>query len=259
MRQFINIVESVSPTVLYHQAPANMRERIAQLGLQHPYDIPSDLGVEMSNDETSGIYFTDNRGDIDKRFDMWEVDVSGLKLHPDDTTDWPEGHVWWVTYDEVGPERLRLIYQGSGISVRESFSSAPENIRSTFENNTEFYSFKVDGREIVVGFNGDFDEEGGDFYLSFTIEDSRGKQTAKLTKSDAPMRILGSVANIIERFIEEHQPDQIDFSVDNDEQRRITTYDRILDHLEKNQRLPHGYVWDRDGSGNYFIFRDGHR
>lgn len=127
MRQFINIVENASPSTLYHQSPSNMRERIAQLGLQHPYNIPSDLGVEMSNDETQGIYFTYNREDVDKRFDMWEVDVRGLTLHPDETTDWPDGHTWWVTYDEVGPERLQLVYQGTGLKkIVEAISEEAE-------------------------------------------------------------------------------------------------------------------------------------
>lgn len=111
MRHFINIItESDSPTTLYHQSPPKMRERIGQVGLQHPCDIPDELDVPMSNEETIGIYFTNNSNDVDRKYDMWAVDVLGLVLHPDETTDWPEGHIWWVTYDQVGPERLTLIY-----------------------------------------------------------------------------------------------------------------------------------------------------
>lgn len=117
MRRLINIVENAQegvPAILYHQAPPAARERIAKLGLQHPRDIPGDLGIEMSNDETVGIFFTDNP-ENGPRSDLWEVDVRGLHLVPDDTTDWPEGHTWWVTYqDEVGPERLKLIQKGIG-------------------------------------------------------------------------------------------------------------------------------------------------
>lgn len=109
-------MSDTSPSVLYHQAPVAARARILGLGLQHPCDIPADAGIEMcSDDEAVGIYFTDNATDIDDRCDLWEVDVRGLSLEPDETTDWPEGHTWWVTYqDEVGPERVKLVYRGQG-------------------------------------------------------------------------------------------------------------------------------------------------
>lgn len=130
MREFMKIVETVQPTVLYHQAPVAQRNRIAEIGLQHPYEIPQELGVEMSNDETQGIYFTDNAEDIDPRYDMWAVDVRGLALHPDETTDWPDGHEWSVTYDQVGPERLRLVHEGQSNIVEDTheggFSVSPE-------------------------------------------------------------------------------------------------------------------------------------
>lgn len=216
----------------------------------------------MSNDETQGIYFTDNREDIDERFDMWEVDVRGLKLHPDETTDWPEGHVWWVTYDEVGPERLRLIYRGSGIPIRESFTNVPDNIAVEQYGGTKFYTFHLYGKEFVVGFKGDFNADEDDdreFYVSFTGDDGGGKQTTGLTNDNMPMRVLGSVAHIIESFISEHDPDQIDFSVETNQEKRTQVYDRILEYLSKKQRLPDGYEWDRDQNFNYYIFKDGYR
>lgn len=145
------------------------------------------------------------------------------------------------------------------INLVESFSFSPENIRTEFENNTKFYSFDIDGKEFVVGFNGDFDEEGGDFYVSFTGDDGRGRQTARLTNDNTPMRVLGSVASIVEQFIAEHEPDQIEFSVESDEEKRGITYDRILEYLSKKQRLPDGYEWDRDQNYNFYIFKDGYR
>lgn len=145
------------------------------------------------------------------------------------------------------------------INLVESFSFSPKNIRTAFENNTKFYSFDIDGKEFVVGFNGDFDEEGGDFYVSFTGDDGRGRQTARLTNDNMPMRVLGSVASIVEQFIAEHEPDQIEFSVESAEEKRGMTYDRILEYLSKNQRLPNGYSWDRDANYNFYIFKDGYR
>ncbi len=100
-------------TLLYHSAPPEYRKRIMKLGLQHPYQMKKlrntdHIGAEI---DAAGIYFTDTKPD-DPRYDTWAVDVRGLTLEPDETTDWPYPETWWFTYDQVGPERLKLIQAG---------------------------------------------------------------------------------------------------------------------------------------------------
>lgn len=119
MRDLISIVESFNtPTTLYHIAPVVMRDSISQEGLVHPMDLHQswhETGLVGSDAGAVGIYFTDIP-DASPEFDCWEVDVRGLQLEPDQTTDVPEGQNWFVTYRDrkVDPSRLKLIHRGVG-------------------------------------------------------------------------------------------------------------------------------------------------
>ncbi len=117
-----------------------------------------------------------------------------------------------------------------------------------------FYDFVLDGRSYSVGFKG----HEGEYVVSFTGEKA-GIQTGSLTGDNIPMRVFGAVSKAIHKFIEEYDPDQIEFMIAGNELKRVGTYDKIFEFLERNDSLPAGYVWDRDGNYNYYIFKDGHR
>ncbi len=118
------------------------------------------------------------------------------------------------------------------------------------------YLFIVDNREYFVGFKESGDNE---YYMSFTGTDDNGKHSAKLLGHNKPYKIFGGVTNAILQFIKTHDPDMIEFCVESDELKRGYLYDKLLDFVEKNGKLPPEYTWDRDGNHNYWIFKKGHR
>lgn len=140
--------------------------------------------------------------------------------------------------------------------LKESFNPKSANIKP-YQDDTGLsgHTFTVDGREFFVGFQGG----NGDYYMSFTGEDDRGSQSAMLLGHNKPMAVFNHVLASIINFIKHNQPNIIEFSVDDREEQRVSTYDKLLDHAEKNGLIPKGYMWDRDGNNNYFIFKDGYR
>jgi hypothetical protein len=144
----------------------------------------------------------------------------------------------------------------SAQSVRETLEpSTVPTLTKHKDHNQPGYSFKIDGREYYVGFRG----SDGDYYMSFTGEDDRGRHSAKLLGHGKPFRVFSGVLTAILTFIKQHKPDQIEFDVDDAEQERVRTYDLMLDAAEKRGLMPKGYVWDRDGNNNYYIFVKGYR
>ncbi len=114
------------------------------------------------------------------------------------------------------------------------------------------HEFTVGGRKYVVAYSDDGENE---YYMSFTGEDDRGRQTAMLLGHNAPFKVFSGVVSSMLRVIAEREPEEIRFSVDNREEKRAAAYDRLLDAAEKNGVMPDGYVWDRDQNFNYRIFR----
>jgi GNAT superfamily N-acetyltransferase/RNA:NAD 2'-phosphotransferase (TPT1/KptA family) len=96
------------PNKLYHQAPVSARENIKANGLIQPVD----------DDGEGGIYFS-SYPPIGTQGDVWEVDVRGLKIEPDDTTPFFNtdkdieafGAPWWVYWNQgnIPPSRLNLM------------------------------------------------------------------------------------------------------------------------------------------------------
>jgi hypothetical protein len=97
----------ISP-ILYHLSPSEKRLSILRLGLL----------ARLSQAAENAVFF-DSLPTFQPGFDTWQVDVRGLAIEPDDTTDFsgtPEfkGHEWWVLYGaDVPPERLTLISPNS--------------------------------------------------------------------------------------------------------------------------------------------------
>jgi len=123
------------PTVMYHAtSPAN-RESILSHGLQRRFSETAQVAKgEEDWEQAGGIFFSTKtkQGEPNEGCDVWAVDVSGLSLERDDTTDVPypedggiEGDEWWVTYNEdVPPGRLRLFKPGD-----PSFLPSPAPMR----------------------------------------------------------------------------------------------------------------------------------
>lgn len=105
---------SVTPKVVYHGSSPENRQSILQHGLLASKSDAAQLGGH-------GVLFFDDKLDTQKGIDEWEVNVEGLDLEPDDTTDisnnpdW-EGHTWWAYYGDIPPERLKLIHEGGKIA-----------------------------------------------------------------------------------------------------------------------------------------------
>jgi len=88
------------PSVMYHYTASENRARIRRRGL-----VPGRAG---------GVYMATKLDPNHGTGDIWEVDVSGLRLDPDHTTDPPDpDDTWWVFWNIVKPARLRLIRQGT--------------------------------------------------------------------------------------------------------------------------------------------------
>ena len=89
--------QSNSPAILYHYTWPENRESILQYGLL----------VNKSQTEGQEIYLA-SKLRADTNGDIWQVHARGLDLNqtltPDDDED-----TWWVVYDDIPPDRLRLI------------------------------------------------------------------------------------------------------------------------------------------------------
>jgi RNA:NAD 2'-phosphotransferase (TPT1/KptA family)/8-oxo-dGTP pyrophosphatase MutT (NUDIX family) len=95
------------PDVMYHYAGTENRASIQKHGL---------LGSKSSAIENA--VFLDSKLTEEGRYtDTWEVNVKGLELDPDWTTDitdrdeW-EGHTWWIFYGDIPLNRLKLVRKG---------------------------------------------------------------------------------------------------------------------------------------------------
>lgn len=119
------------------------------------------------------------------------------------------------------------------------------------------YTFMADGREYFVGFKGD--SYDGEYYMSFTGQDDQGRHSPKLLGHNKPYAVFSGVMAAILRFIKEHDPSEISFTVDTSEMKRGSVYDRMLDAAEERGLFPDEYTWDRDGNHNYYIFKKGYR
>lgn len=142
----------------------------------------------------------------------------------------------WISIVETLQPTTRLAYTDEG----DQFS----------------YDFHANGRKFEIIFREDGDDE---LYTSFTGEDERGKQTANLLGHNKPFSVFSGVMAAICKAIHVRKPDAVWFTVADHESQRISTYDRLLDAAVKRGMMPEGYVWDRDGNGNYWIFVKGWR
>lgn len=94
---------TVMPGRLYHAADPAVREQIREQGLCIRFD-RTGFGAVFLTDRAS---VTAGKGS-----DVWSVDVQGLSLDPDWTTDAPaDGSlgVWWMSFSDIEASRLSLI------------------------------------------------------------------------------------------------------------------------------------------------------
>ncbi len=99
----------ITNTLLYHSTSREKRASIQQNGLL------SEKSYSAESGGIGSVFFDSLPGSPNETIDIWEVDVTGLSLEPDDTTAVPDdpewsGHTWWALYaQDVSPERLRLL------------------------------------------------------------------------------------------------------------------------------------------------------
>lgn len=99
------------PGRLFHSSPPENRSSISSEGLILGHSDAAVLSREMGDPDwmiAGAIFLTSSPEDIDA-VDVWEVDVLGLALEPDDTTECPhEGVSWWQVRQPICPSRLTL-------------------------------------------------------------------------------------------------------------------------------------------------------
>jgi hypothetical protein len=119
LRRWMNVLceAEVPPTMLYHSAPTSDRDSIRKEGLlrskSHAHRQAMAIGFTPEEGPFGGIFFASKpTNQTAHGIDTWAVNVQGLHLQSDDTTDSDDAEdTWWVTYDEdVMPDRLTLLY-----------------------------------------------------------------------------------------------------------------------------------------------------
>lgn len=100
------------PTILYHNTPSTHRESIWERGLLRSCSETTELAREMGEEGVFGGIFMSAKPSAEREgFDTWAVDVSGLDILPDETTDCPDPEdSWWVCWDaDIEADRLELL------------------------------------------------------------------------------------------------------------------------------------------------------
>lgn len=90
MKNFITVVKAaMRPTTLYHETQTSRRESIEREGICRKYSETAMVAQEMGEpdwEEYGGIFFSNKKSYRRLGFDCWKIDVTGLRLKRDDTT-----------------------------------------------------------------------------------------------------------------------------------------------------------------------------
>lgn len=117
-RDEIPFQKTAARQVMYHHTPAGNAANIEQYGLQTQHDFNYD---PEDPDSCGGIYLT-THPTPDPGSAVYEVNTEGLPIEPDPTvgpgtggmvTD-PAGTEWYVSYEDIPPDRLRRIAASEG-------------------------------------------------------------------------------------------------------------------------------------------------
>ena len=81
------------PFILYHHSDPRVRDSILQFGLKTKFD----------RSGMNAIFLTDKK---EGPLDVWEVNVNGLSLEQDHTTE-EEG--CWMCFDDIPPSKIKLL------------------------------------------------------------------------------------------------------------------------------------------------------
>lgn len=109
MMKFKHWMENMTPNIMYHMSPVANRQSILQFGLQGKYD----QTVDLSEPGVVGGVFLSTHPNPSLNTDVWQVDVRGLPLEEDWSTtvpaESPEDERWYVVYQDIPPNRIRLV------------------------------------------------------------------------------------------------------------------------------------------------------
>jgi hypothetical protein len=95
---------------MYHAAPTSCRASILARGLLRSLSEAErkDFDLDDSAHITGGIFLSSKKTSPSEFIDVWEVDVSGLDLYVDDTTEPLEpDDSYWVVYSDIPRSRLK--------------------------------------------------------------------------------------------------------------------------------------------------------
>jgi hypothetical protein len=122
MKTLINIYENIKPKIAYHVADSDDRNSIKKFGLD-PSKSKNDLTTSGKNiylflklseakSYISGYkLFLINQEEDERNFDIWEINVSGLKLIKDlglNDGDDPKNNSAYFTKAPISKKRIKL-------------------------------------------------------------------------------------------------------------------------------------------------------
>ena len=102
-----SVVVASTDVHYYHDSDVMNRESIMKHG----------LSTEFALAAHDGIFFHTKLTQESRYTDVWEADLTGYDVEPDETTDIAdnpeyEGDSWWVVWQTIPPERLKLVKSG---------------------------------------------------------------------------------------------------------------------------------------------------
>jgi hypothetical protein len=108
------VAEKPAPTGLryYHDTDVSNRESILKYGLSTKFCVAA----------YDGIFFHTKLTDEGPYTDTWEADLTGYEVEEDTTTDPSrnpdyDGDSWWVVWETIPPERLKLVRKGKMLTA----------------------------------------------------------------------------------------------------------------------------------------------
>lgn len=130
------------PHILYHASPRINRESIAERG----------LSIGADNTGFGAIFLTDTAPPCSPLLDVYAVDIRGLDIELDTTTDAPDGECWYAVYEDIPIAAMKQLGQPQCLR--------PHPLSASFAR--WFSGSKAvdkDGRPVIAfhGTNADFD------------------------------------------------------------------------------------------------------
>ena len=109
------------PLMVYHYSPSDNRSSIAERGL---------IGSDATSPGGDRVLFVSDTYKPQPGMDAYAIDASDLSLHPDETTEAPDGERWFAVYGDISTTQIK-----SAIGNNGQFDPANPDIRESRARN----------------------------------------------------------------------------------------------------------------------------